>query len=85
MAIAHVSIAYISSVSHTQRVFSCVEYKIVYYNGDQIWPYVLLARDNRTLVPAIINGSVDPTISDFRDNSGRKACADIERVVFLGG
>ena len=53
-------------------------------DGDRIWPYVLLARDKRSLVPAVLNGHVDPTISDFRDNSGRKTCPDSERVVFIG-
>jgi hypothetical protein len=53
-------------------------------DGDRLWPYVLLARSNRNLVPAILNGRFDPTISDFRDNSGRIACPDAERVVFLG-
>ena len=53
-------------------------------DGERIWPYVLLARSGRTLVPAILNGHVDPTVSDFRDNSGRGGCPDGERVVFLG-
>ena len=52
-------------------------------DGDRIWPYVLLARDRRTLVPAVLNGHNDPTISDFRVNSGRKTCPDSERVVFI--
>lgn len=53
-------------------------------DGDQVWPYVLLARANRNLVPAVLNGHVDPTISDFRDNSGRINCPDGERIVYLG-
>lgn len=54
-------------------------------DGDRLWPYVLLARSgSRTLVPAILNGHVDPTISDFRDNSGRASCRDGERIVILG-
>lgn len=53
-------------------------------DGDRIWPYVLLARSNRNLVPAILNGRKDPNISDFRDNSGRIGCRDGERVVYLG-
>lgn len=53
-------------------------------DGDREWPYVLLARAGRTLVPAILNGHLDPTLSDFRDNSGRSSCPDGERVVFLG-
>jgi len=53
-------------------------------DGDRIWPYVLLARNGRSLVPAVLNGHNDPTISDFRDNSGRKTCPDVERVIFLG-
>lgn len=53
-------------------------------DGDREWPYVLLARAGRTLVPAILNGHLDPTLSDFRDNSGRPSCPDGERVVFLG-
>ena len=53
-------------------------------DGDRVWPYVLLARAGRTLVPAILNGCVDPTLSDFRDNSGRPSCPDSKRVVFLG-
>jgi len=53
-------------------------------DGDRRWPYVLLARDGRSLVPAVLNGHDDPTISDFRDNSGRKTCRDSERVVFIG-
>ena len=53
-------------------------------DGERIWPYVLLARSGRTLVPAILNGHVDPTVSDLRDNSGRGGCPDGERVVFLG-
>ena len=53
-------------------------------DGDRVWPYVLLARSNRNLVPAILNGHDDPTVSDFRDNSGRPSCPDGERVVFLG-
>lgn len=53
-------------------------------DGDRVWPYVLLARDKRNLVPAVLNGHADPTISDFRDNSGRKTCPDSERVVFIG-
>lgn len=53
-------------------------------DGDRIWPYVLLARSNRNLVPAILNGRKDPNISDFRDNSGRIGCHDGERVVYLG-
>ena len=54
-------------------------------DGDHMWPYVLLARAGRKLVPAILNGHTDPTVSDFRDNSGRASCPDSERVVFLGG
>jgi len=55
-------------------------------DGDRDWPYVLLARNsNRFLVPVVLNGYVDPTISDFRDHSGRKTCPDAERVVFIGG
>ena len=53
-------------------------------DGDRLWPYVLLARDKRNLVPAVLNGHVDPTISDFRDNSGRKTCPDSECIVFIG-
>jgi len=53
-------------------------------DGDRRWPYVLLARSGRDLVPAILNGHLDPTMSDFRDNSGRTGCPDGERVVFLG-
>ena len=53
-------------------------------DGDRIWPYMLLARDKRALVPIVLNGHTDPTISDFRDNSGRKTCPDLERVVFIG-
>lgn len=54
-------------------------------DGDRVWPYILLARaTNRSLVPAILNGHIDPTMSDFRDNSGRAACPDVERVVCLG-
>ena len=53
-------------------------------DGDRVWPYVLLARANRNLVPAVLNGHVDPTVSDFRDNSGRASCPDGERIVFLG-
>ena len=53
-------------------------------DGDREWPYVLLARSNRSLVPAILNGHVDPTLSDSRDNSGRAGCPDGERIVFLG-
>jgi hypothetical protein len=53
-------------------------------DGNRVWPYVLLAWSNRILVPAILNGRTDPTMSDFRDNSGRTACPDIERVVCLG-
>ena len=53
-------------------------------DGDRLWPYVLLARSGRTLVPAILNGRIDPTISDFRDNSGRVGCPDGDRIVFLG-
>ena len=34
-------------------------------DGDRIWPYMLLARANRNLVPAVLNGHVDPTVSDF--------------------
>ena len=32
---------------------------------DRVWPYILLARANRNLVPAVLNGHVDPTVSDF--------------------
>ena len=53
-------------------------------DGDRLWPYVLLARAGRSLVPAVLNGHVDPTVSDFRDNSGRPSCPDGERVIFLG-
>ena len=53
-------------------------------DSDRLWPYVLLARSGRSLVPAILNGHIDPTISDFRGNSGRVTCPDGERVVFLG-
>lgn len=53
-------------------------------DGDRLWPYVLLARAGRSLVPAVLNGHNDPTVSDFRDNSGRVTCPDSERVVFLG-
>lgn len=53
-------------------------------DGDRLWPYMLLARSNRNLVPAIQNGHIDPTLSDFRDNSGRAGCPDGERVIFLG-
>lgn len=53
-------------------------------DGNHLWPYVLLARDGRDLVPAVLNGHSDPTMSDFRDNSGRKTCPDSERVVFIG-
>ena len=53
-------------------------------DGDRLWPYVLLARAGRNLVPAILNGHSDTTISNFRDNSGRVTCPDGERVVFLG-
>ena len=53
-------------------------------DGDRIWPYVLLARDKRSLVPTVLNGHVDPTISDFHDNSRRKTCPDSECVVFIG-
>ena len=53
-------------------------------DGDRIWPYVLLARVGRNLLPAVLNGHSDPTASDFRDNSGRMSCPDGERVVFLG-
>jgi len=52
-------------------------------DGDRLWPYVLLARAGRSLVPAILNGHIDPTVSDFRDNSGRPGCPSGERVVFL--
>ena len=51
---------------------------------DRLWPYVLLARSGRDLVPAILNGHSDPTISDFRDNSGQAGCSDGGRVIFLG-
>ena len=54
-------------------------------DGNRLWPYVLLARAGCSLVPAILNGHVNPTVSDFRDNSGRITCPDGERVVFLGG
>lgn len=53
-------------------------------DGDRVWPYALLARAGRSLAPAILNGHADPTMSDFRDNSGRPSCPDGERVVFLG-
>ena len=54
-------------------------------DGDRDWPYVLLARNsNRSLVPVVVNGYTDPTISDFRDHSGRKTCPDAERVVYIG-
>ena len=53
-------------------------------DGNHLWPYALLARAGRKLVPAILNGHIDPTVSDFRDNSGRASCPDSERVVFLG-
>jgi len=54
-------------------------------DGDRVWPYVLLARrTNRTLVPALLNGHVDPTISDLRENCGRKGASPSERVIFLG-
>jgi len=53
-------------------------------DGDRLWPYVLLARSGRGLVPAILNGRLNPTISDFRDNSGRAGCPDRERAIFLG-
>ena len=54
-------------------------------DGDRDWPYVLLARNsNRSLVPVVLNGYVDPTISDFRDHSGRKTCPDSERVIYIG-
>ena len=53
-------------------------------DGDRLWPYVLLARAGRSLVLAVLNGHVDPTVSDFRGNSGRPSCPDGERVVFLG-
>lgn len=53
-------------------------------DGDRNWPYVLLARSGRVLVPAIMPDHRNPTLSDFRDNSGRAACPDGERIVFLG-
>ena len=53
-------------------------------DGDRLWPYALLARSSRSLVPAVLNGHTDPTVSDFRDNSGRVSRPDGERVVFLG-
>lgn len=55
-------------------------------DGNRDWPYVLLARNNnRSLVPVVLNGRTNPTISDFRDHSGRKTCPDAERVVYIGG
>ena len=54
-------------------------------DGDRLWPYVLLARRaNRKLVPAIISGHTDPTVSDIRENSGRKGASPSDRVIFLG-
>ena len=53
-------------------------------DGDRLWPYMLLARSNQNLIPAILNGHIDPTVSDFRDNSGRPSCPNGERIVFLG-
>ena len=54
-------------------------------DGDRAWPYVLLARrTNRTLVPAILNGHTNPSVSDLRDNCGRRGAPHLERVVFLG-
>lgn len=50
-------------------------------DGDCLWPYVLLARASRNLVPAILNGHTDPTLSDFRDNGGGTSCPDGERLV----
>lgn len=34
-------------------------------DGDPLWPYVLLAQAGCSLVPAILNGHVDPTVLDF--------------------
>lgn len=54
-------------------------------DGDRLWPYVLLARrTNRTLVPALVNGRTDPTVSDLRENCGRKGGSPSDRVIFLG-
>jgi len=55
-------------------------------DGDRHWPYVLLARNhNRTLVPVVLNGYIDPTVSDFRAHSGRINCPDAQRVIYIGG
>lgn len=54
-------------------------------DGDRVWPYVLLARrTNRTLVPALLNGHTDPTVSDLLENCGRRGASPSERVIFLG-
>ena len=53
-------------------------------DGNHLWLYILLAQLNQNLVPAILNGHIDPTVSDFQDNSGRPNCPDGERIVFLG-
>ena len=55
------------------------------WTGNDPWPYVLLARKNRSLVPALLpNGRGDPTVSDLRDNCGRKGGPHSEWVLFFG-
>ena len=49
------------------------------------WPYVLLARRGRSLVPALLpNGRSDPTVSDLRETCGQKGRSHSERVIFFG-
>ena len=52
-------------------------------DSEYIWPYMLLARSGRTLVPTILNGHVDLTVSDLCDNSGLSGISSFQTISSL--
>ena len=54
-------------------------------DGNRVWPYVLLAQwTNSTLVPALLNGHTNATVSDLCENCGQRGAPPSERVIFFG-